>query len=89
MKDELLELRKEALQELKSVAESSDIERLRRRYLGRKGLLTLLSKRLAELPKQQRPAIGKIVNQVKEELRREFQAATDSLTAKAIEGVSA
>lgn len=89
MKDELLELRKEALQELKSVAESSDIERLRRRYLGRKGLLTLLLKRLAELPKQQRPAIGKIVNQVKEELRREFQAATDSLTAKAIEGVSA
>jgi phenylalanyl-tRNA synthetase alpha chain len=89
LKDELLELRKEALQELKSVAESSDIERLRRRYLGRKGLLTLLLKRLAELPKQQRPAIGKIVNQVKEELRREFQAATDSLTAKAIEGVSA
>ena len=89
MKDELLELRKEALQELKSVAESSDIERLRRRYLGRKGLLTLLLKRLAELPKQQRPVIGKIVKQVKEDLRREFQAATDSLTTKAIEGVSA
>ncbi len=89
LKDELLELRKKALQELKSVAESPDIERLRQQYLGRKGQLALLLKRLPGLPKQERPAIGRIVNQVKEDLWREFQTATDSLTAEAIEEVSA
>ncbi len=89
MKDELLELRTKALKELESAAERSDIEKLRQRYLGRKGLLTLLLKRLSELPEEERPSVGRIVNQVKEELRRGFQAATDSLTTEDVQEVSA
>jgi len=89
LKDELLELRTKALKELESAAERSDIEKLRQRYLGRKGLLTLLLKRLSELPEEERPSVGRIVNQVKEELRRGFQAATDSLTTEDVQEVSA
>ena len=77
-----------ALKELESVAERSDIEKLTQQYLGRKGRFTLLLKRLPELPKEERPAIGKLVNQLKEELRRAFQAATDALTAKAEHEIS-
>jgi len=93
LKDELPKLRNEALRELKAVTETSDIEQLRRRYLGRKGRLTLrltlLLKRLPELPKEERPAIGKLVNQVKDDLQREFQAVSDSLAARAETEVSA
>ena len=88
MKDELLELRNRALKELKSVSERPDIEKLKHQYLGRKGLLILLLKRLAELPKEERPAIGKLANQVKEDLIRKFQSALDSLAKKDLEKVS-
>jgi phenylalanyl-tRNA synthetase alpha chain len=85
LKDELLALRTKALQELESVAESSGIEALRQVYLGRRGHLTLLLKRIAELPKEQRPAIGRLANQVKEDVTKGFQSISDSLTAKEVE----
>ena len=78
-----------ALKELESVAERSDIEKLTQRYLGRKGLLTLLLKRLAELPKEERPVFGKLANQVKEDLHRKFKSVFDSLTSKAVKPESA
>jgi len=89
MKDELLELKTRVLKKLESVAERSDLEKLRQSYLGRKGFLTLLLKRLEELPKEQRPAIGRLANQVKEELTEEFQSVSDSLTRKDAKEVSA
>ncbi len=85
MKDKLLELKTKALKELESISERSDIEELKQRYFGRKGLLTLLLKSLAELPKEERPAIGRLANQVKEDLTREFQFVSDSLTTKELE----
>ena len=85
MKDKLLELKTRALKELESVSERSDIEELKQRYFGRKGLLTLLLKSLAELPKEERPAIGRLANQVKDDLYREFQFVSDSLTTKELE----
>ena len=85
LKDELLGLRTKALQELKSVAEGSHLETLRQVYLGRKGHLTLLLKRIAELPEEKRPAIGRLANQVKEDLIREFQSVWDSLTTKEVQ----
>lgn len=89
MKDQLLELKIRALKELESVAERSDIEKLTQQYLGRKGLLTLLLKRLAELPKEERPVMGRLANQVKEDIHRKFKSVSDSLTAKAVEPESA
>ena len=89
MKDQLLELKIRALKELESVAERSDIEKLTQQYLGRKGLLTLLLKKLTELPKEERPVIGKLANKVKEALYKQFQSVSDSLTAKAVESESA
>jgi phenylalanyl-tRNA synthetase alpha chain len=83
LKEELLKLRNEALKEMKAVTDSDAIEDLKRRYLGRKGGITLLLKRLPELPKEKRPAVGKLVNQVKEEVQKAFTEATDVLTARA------
>jgi phenylalanyl-tRNA synthetase alpha chain len=89
LKDQLLELKIRALKELESVAERSDIEKLTQQYLGRKGFLTLLLKQLAELPKEERPIMGRLANQVKEDLHRKFTSVSDSLTAEAVEPESA
>jgi len=88
LKDKLLELKTRALKELESVSERSDIEELRQHYLGRKGLLSLLLKRLVELPKEERPAIGRLANQVKEEIYRKFQSVSDSITTKDVKELS-
>jgi len=89
LKDELLKLRDEALKELEAVTDSNAVEDLQRRHLGRKGSITLLLKRLPELPKEERPAVGKLVNQVKEELQKGFTEAANALTARAEAEVSA
>jgi phenylalanyl-tRNA synthetase alpha chain len=88
LKDKLLELKTRALKELESISEMSDIEGLRQQYLGRKGFLTLLLKRLAELPEEERPAIGRLANQVKEEIDRKFQSVSDSITTKDVKELS-
>jgi phenylalanyl-tRNA synthetase alpha chain len=88
LKDEIFDLRAKALKELESVAERSDIKKVRQRYLGKKGLLTLLLKRIGELPKEERQTIGRLANQVKGELAKEFQLVLDSLTTKDVEEVS-
>ncbi len=86
MKDELNQLKHKALEELTSIAEPFELEIWRKRYLGRKGLLTLLFQRLTEVPKEEKPTIGKLANQVKEDLTREFQALSNSLATREAEG---
>jgi len=87
LKDEILDLRVKALKELESTAEGSGIKKIRQRYLGKKGILTLILKRLGELPKEERQTIGRTANQVKGELVKEFQLVLDSLTTKDVEEV--
>ena len=50
------------------VSTLEEIEELRVRVLGRKGQLTALLKGLAALPREQKPIIGKLANQVKEDI---------------------
>ncbi|MBW1691991.1 MAG: phenylalanine--tRNA ligase subunit alpha [Deltaproteobacteria bacterium] len=85
MKNELNKVKRKALEELTSIAEPLELELWRKRYLGRKGLLTLLFKRLAEVPKGEKPTVGKLANKVKEDLTREFQTVANSLAARKAE----
>jgi phenylalanyl-tRNA synthetase alpha chain len=88
LKNDLLELKAKALEELKSITEGPALETWRKRYLGRKGQLTVLLKRLPELPQEERPAIGKLANEVKEDLSKTSQSISDSLTTRELEGES-
>jgi len=85
VKNELNKVKRKALEELTSIAEPLELELWRKRYLGRKGLLTLLFKRLAEVPKGEKPTVGKLANKVKEDLTREFQTVANSLAARKAE----
>ncbi len=70
MQRELLQLKKEALLE---ITQSPDLDRLnevRIKYLGRKGRLTLILRGLGNLPKDKRPQIGKLANEIKEEIEK-------------------
>ncbi len=85
MKDRLLELEKTACAELEGIRDPHELEAFRIRYLGKKGRLTACMKELGRLPKEERPAMGKLANRIKaslggrlEEMRRELSGGTAS-----------
>ncbi|UCF82224.1 MAG: phenylalanine--tRNA ligase subunit alpha [Desulfobacteraceae bacterium] len=84
MKEQLLELEKTALKELEGTNDTRELEKFRVTYLGKKGVLTSLMRRLGELPPDERPEAGKLANVIKRNLSKHFEEARDSLvTAKA------
>jgi len=83
MEQELDRLRKEALETLDKISRASDLEAFRVRFLGRKGgLLTTIMRRLADVPKEERPRLGQLANTVKKEVTRLFEAKKESLEAQ-------
>jgi len=63
--EEVLSLKDSFLEESKSALSLAELERLRVKYLGRKGLVTLKLKALSSISPDLRPAYGKAVNEVK------------------------
>lgn len=59
------------------------IEELRVRYLGKRGLLTEQLKRLGSLPADERPQVGKWVNEAKETLQEKLRGRREFLETRA------
>jgi phenylalanyl-tRNA synthetase alpha chain len=68
-----------ALADLERAPDASALEALRVRYLGRKGALGALYRRLAELPEDARPAFGASVNAARERLEGALRARGEKL----------
>ena len=63
-------LRREAIAALETASDSRSLEAVRVRYLGKNGAISRLSEGMREVPKEDRPRLGKLLN----ELRQEVQA---------------
>jgi len=61
-------LKNEAVHLITDAADSAALEQLRVDYLGKKGKLTGLLKKLGNLSPEERPAAGALINEVKQEL---------------------
>jgi phenylalanyl-tRNA synthetase alpha chain len=81
MEQELLQLQAEAETKLSTLEDLKDLEELRVRYLGRKGLFTGLLRQLGQVSAEDRPRLGKLANQIKEELDQKFTARKSELAA--------
>jgi phenylalanyl-tRNA synthetase alpha chain len=68
MKEELLTLKQQALAELATAKSPDELKNLRVKYLGKKGPMTEILRGMGALPAEERPKIGKIVNEIKKEL---------------------
>jgi phenylalanyl-tRNA synthetase alpha chain len=72
MREQLEKLRAEATL---SILEATTIEQLRElkvKYLGKKGELTLVLRGMGSLAPEERPVIGKLANEIREELEQRF-----------------
>jgi len=73
VKEELEKLRQEILTSLSQASTEKEISEIRVMVLGRKGSLTQLLKCLGTLPEEERREIGRMANQVKEDLETRIQ----------------
>lgn len=68
MEQELNSLRETALKELSEVAGKEALNDLKVKYLGKKGLLTGMLRGLGALSPEERPRVGQVVNDIRNEL---------------------
>ncbi|MFQ5792010.1 MAG: phenylalanine--tRNA ligase subunit alpha [Acidobacteriota bacterium] len=82
--EDLNDLKRKALADLKAISDTEAAETWRIAYLGRQGLLTGILRGVSELPPDQRPAAGKRANEIKTELTEALAEKTAELNAAAL-----
>src|SRR5687768_13169915 len=80
---EIESLKQAALAEFRAAADLKALEQAKVDYLGSHGKFTALVKSLGGLPKEERPAAGKLINQAKVELEAALARRHEELELKA------
>ncbi len=75
MQDALNAILAKAAAELPALAARPEFEAAKARYVGPHGELTALVKRMGSVPKEERPAFGRLLNEAKARLQELFDAA--------------
>lgn len=70
-----------ALEEIRTASSPESLNALSVRYLGRKGLITLYLRGIANLPPEQRPEAGQKANKTKKKIEAALSAALERLAA--------
>ncbi|ACX51688.1 phenylalanyl-tRNA synthetase, alpha subunit [Ammonifex degensii KC4] len=84
MLEELEALFEEAKRAIAAAEDLAGLEAVRVRFLGRKGELTGILRRVSQLPPEERPMVGRRANAVKEELERLLAQREEELKAQAL-----
>ena len=72
MKEKLLKLKEEALNLINSSENNEHIEKIRVRFLGKKGELTEILRSMGQLSEEERPLMGKLANDVRAEIENKI-----------------
>lgn len=81
MKEKLEALREKALGELETLETPKELEEFRVRLLGKKGEVTELLRGMGELPAEERPKMGQLINQLRGELETALSEREQNITA--------
>jgi phenylalanyl-tRNA synthetase alpha chain len=74
-----------AQQDIKSSQELADLEQVRVKFLGKKGLLTEQLKQLGTLPAAERPTAGQRINEVKQQVQDAIETRREALAQEQLE----
>ena len=80
--EEIFSLKSSFLEESKAATSLSELQQLRVKYLGKKGLVTLKLKTLSSIPPDLRPVYGNTVNEVKRYIDEELKKREALLKAE-------
>jgi phenylalanyl-tRNA synthetase alpha chain len=79
MQEKLEEIEKEALEQLNLAKSLAEVDNIRVKYLGKKGLLTDILKGMKDVSPEERPIVGQIVNKVKDRITEELDKAMEAM----------
>jgi len=68
MEKELLEIKKQALEALEKCVDAKELSEIKVKFLGKAGLLTSILRGMKDVAPEDRPKIGSLVNQTREEI---------------------
>ena len=83
MKEQLSAIKAAAEARLKEAADLAELEQLRIKFLGKKGELTAAMKEMGKLSKEERPAMGKLANEVRSFVENALSEKAEALTKAA------
>src|SRR4051812_13558959 len=81
MQDQLSALVAKATPELAALKSRPEFEAAKARFVGPNGELTALMKQMGAVPKEQRPAMGKLINETKGQIQGLLDAALARIEA--------
>ena len=79
MKEKLLNIKELATSDVSSVSSLKELFDVKVKYFGKVGLLTELSKGMKDVPKEERPNVGKLINEVRTEIEELFSSREEVL----------
>ena len=85
LEQQLQTVRTEAEAALPGCADLQSLTQLKAKYIGRQGAVAGALEQLGKLPKEEKPRIGKLANEVKNALATAFASKQEELEAKAAE----
>ena len=85
MKQQLENIRQQALEALAQAQTPAALEELRVKFLGKKGELTAVLKMMGKLSPEERPVMGQMANSVRAEIEEKLDACKAAIGAAALE----
>ena len=85
MELKLKEIKNQAQTEIETIDSLANLEDFRVKYLGKKGLLTLILREMGKLTKEERPIIGSLANQVRGFIEELIKEKGDFLNKKELQ----
>ncbi len=82
---DIITIQEKASAAINQATDVAELESLRVDYLGKKGQLTDILKSLADLPAEERPKVGQLVNQAKRALATQIEEKMELLKEKQLE----
>ena len=84
MIDELKGIKNEALDEIKKASDEKELNELRTKYLGKKGKVSLMTKKMGTLSVDEKKEFGKALNETKGEITEVLEEAMKKAKEKAL-----
>ena len=82
MLEQFEKIGRDALAELKKVADLAVLEEFRIKYLGRKGQVTEMLSQIGKLPAEQKRQAGQLANRIKNDISKAFEELKNSLRVR-------
>ena len=82
MENELVRFKESALAEIQEAKTPIELDGVRVKYLGRAGLISKLSESMRDVPKEERPRVGKLLNEARLTLAAAFEDRAEAFATE-------